>query len=362
MAEKQEQHGSGKDKDMAREVRRTGEMMTDRTAGTMRQAAQTGAEMVRRTTDVANRGLEAAAEGQRRMLGNGAEQANRMGNVMAHATSILSDTAQETSGDVQALMMSTRAAVSRMQDAQRAWLEFLTRNAQASARLPQELIRCRSVQDIAELQSRFVRESVNVLLDGSAEILRATGRAAEDALRPLEERHHGENGGGNGGRHEHSRTVAEVMSRNVELANPNDTVQQAAAAMAKTDAGILPVGEQDRLIGMITDRDIAIRLAAEGKDPAKTRVQEVMTSEVKYCFEDQELNEVAQNMAELQVRRLPVVNRQKRLVGIVSLGDVSQRQPHMGADALQSVSRRGAMHNQAAAAGAHAGDKPSQAG
>jgi len=67
-------------------------------------------------------------------------------------------------------------------------------------------------------------------------------------------------------------------------------------------------------------------------------------------------------MAELQVRRLPVVNRQKRLVGIVSLGDVSQRQPHMGADALQSVSRRGAMHNQAAAAGAHAGDKPSQAG
>src|SRR5205823_3419099 len=149
---------------------------------------------------------------------------------------ILSGTAQETTGDVQALMMSTRAAASRMQDAQRAWLEFLTRNVQASARLPQELIRCRSVQDIAELQSRFVRESVNVLLDGSAEILRATGRAAEDALRPLEERYHGENGGGNGGRHEQSRTVAEVMSRTVELANPNDTVQQAAAAMAKTDA------------------------------------------------------------------------------------------------------------------------------
>jgi CBS domain-containing protein len=319
--------------------------------------------VVRHTTDVANRGFEAAAEGQRRMLGNGAEQASRMGNVMAHATSILSDTAQETSGDVQALMMSTRAAVSRMQDAQRAWLEFLTRNAQASARLPQELIRCRSVQDVAELQSRFVRESVNVLLDGSAEILRTASRAAEDALRPLEERHQGESGGGNGERQErggpeHGRTVAEVMSREIELANPNDTVQQAAAAMAKVDAGILPVGDQDRLVGMITDRDIAIRLAAEGKDPAKTKVQEVMTSEVRYCFEDDELNDVAQNMAELQVRRLPVVNRQKRLVGIVSLGDLAQRQPQMTAGTLQGISRRGAMHNQAA--GSHAGGKPSQ--
>jgi CBS domain-containing protein len=355
MAEKQEQQGSGKDKDTVREVRRAGEMMTDRTAGTMRQAAQTGTDMLRRSTDVASRGFEAATEGQRRLLGDGAEQASRMGDLMAHAASILSGTAQETSGDVQALMMSTRAAASRMQDAQRAWLEFLTRNVQASARLPQDLIRCRSVQDLAEVQSRFVRESVNVLLDGSAEILRATGRAAEDALRPLEGRHQGGEGGG---RQEHGRTVAEVMSRDIELASPNDTVQQAAAAMAKADAGILPVGEQDKLVGMTTDRDIAIRLAAEGKDPAKTKVQEVMTSEVKYCFEDDELNDVAENMAELQVRRLPVVNRQKRLVGIVSLGDLAQRQPQMSVGALQGVSRRGAMHNQAA--GMHAGGKPSQ--
>jgi CBS domain-containing protein len=332
-------------------------MMSDRTAGTMRQAAQAGSDMLRRSTDVANRGFEAATEGQRRLLGNGAEQAGRMGDLMAQAANILSGTAQETSGDVQALMMSTRAAAQRMQDAQRAWLEFLTRNVQASARLPQDLIRCRSVQDLAEVQSRFVRESVSVLIDGSAEILRATGRAAEDALRPLEERHQG--GGEGGGQQEHGRTVAEVMSRHIELASPNDTVQQAAAAMAKADAGILPVGEQDKLVGMITDRDIAIRLAAEGKDPAKTKVQEVMTSEVKYCFEDDQLNDVAQNMAELQVRRLPVVNRQKRLVGIVSLGDLAQRQPRMSAGALQGVSRRGATHNQAASS-AHAGNKPSQ--
>src|SRR5213078_112722 len=100
------------------------------------------------------------------------------------------------------------------------------------------------------------------------------------------------------------------------------TVQKAAKTMAELDAGVLPVGENDHLIGMITDRDIAICGIAQGKGP-KTKVRDVMTEDVKYCFDDQEVEEVTRNMADIQVRRLPVLNRDKRLVGILSLGDVA---------------------------------------
>src|SRR5215475_1696722 len=108
--------------------------------------------------------------------------------------------------------------------------------------------------------------------------------------------------------------VSEAMTRDVHLASPNETVQQAARLMASLDAGVLPVGENDRLVGMITDRDIAIRGVAQGKGP-RTKVREVMTADVKYCFDDQDVEEVSRNMADIQVRRLPVVNHDKRLVG-----------------------------------------------
>jgi CBS domain-containing protein len=120
--------------------------------------------------------------------------------------------------------------------------------------------------------------------------------------------------------------VSEIMSRSVKVASPTDTLQQAARWMAELDAGSLPVGENDRLVGMITDRDIAIRGDAAGCDPTRTPIRKVMSnSSVKYCFEDDDVDTIAQNMAELQVRRLPVVNRDKRLVGIVSLGDISRQ-------------------------------------
>src|SRR5689334_17643617 len=115
--------------------------------------------------------------------------------------------------------------------------------------------------------------------------------------------------------------INEIMSKDVKLASPEETIQKAAAMMAECDAGVIPVGEGDRLVGMITDRDIAIRAVAKALDPTKTRVRDVMSAEVKYCFEDEDVNHVVQNMAELQVRRLPVVNRDKRLVGIVPVGD-----------------------------------------
>ena len=116
--------------------------------------------------------------------------------------------------------------------------------------------------------------------------------------------------------------VSEAMTRDVRVANPDQSIREAAQMMVDLDAGALPVGAEDRLIGMITDRDIAIRGVAKGRTP-DTPVRDVMTADVKYCFEDEEIEDVARNMADIQVRRLPVVNREKRLVGIIAIADLA---------------------------------------
>ena len=118
--------------------------------------------------------------------------------------------------------------------------------------------------------------------------------------------------------------VSECMSRDVRVASPNETLRDVARTMVEIDAGVLPVGENDRLVGMITDRDIAVRGVADGMGP-ETKVSEVMSSEVKYCYEDDDVDTVLRNMSDIQVRRLPVVNREKRLVGIISIGDLARR-------------------------------------
>src|SRR4051812_11140698 len=115
--------------------------------------------------------------------------------------------------------------------------------------------------------------------------------------------------------------VAQAMTRGVFIVSPEETIQEAAMTMAGIDAGVLPVGSGDRLVGMITDRDIAIRAVAEGKGP-DVKVGDIMTTEIKYCFDDDEVEDVTRNMGDIQVRRLPVLNREKRLVGILSLADV----------------------------------------
>jgi CBS domain-containing protein len=136
------------------------------------------------------------------------------------------------------------------------------------------------------------------------------------------------------------------MTRDVYIANSEETIQQAAIAMAGIDAGALPVANNDRLIGMITDRDIAVRGVAEGKSP-NTPVRDVMTTDVKYCFDDQDIEEVTLNMGDIQVRRLPVVDRDKRLVGILSLGDVAVVDGNGSAgEALSRLSRPGGEHSQ----------------
>jgi len=119
--------------------------------------------------------------------------------------------------------------------------------------------------------------------------------------------------------------VKDVMTANVDVINPAAKIAEASRRMRDEDVGALPVGENDKLLGMLTDRDIVVRMVAEGKDPEKTAVREAMSDQLLYCFEDQSTEEVAANMGENQIRRLPVVNRDKRLVGIVSLGDLSSR-------------------------------------
>jgi len=144
--------------------------------------------------------------------------------------------------------------------------------------------------------------------------------------------------------------ISKCMTRDVKLANPDQTIQEAAKMMCHCDAGALPVGENDRLVGMITDRDIAIRAVAEGK-ACDTKIREVMSDEVLYCFDDQELEDVARNMADIKVRRLPVLNRNKHLVGIISLGDLSKKEdPAVTAKAVSNISKPGGKHSSAATA------------
>jgi len=142
--------------------------------------------------------------------------------------------------------------------------------------------------------------------------------------------------------------VSEIMSRDVLVASPTQSIRDAAGMMASIDAGVLPVGENDRLIGMLTDRDIAIRAVAEGKVPT-THVREVMSNEVLYCFDDEDLDDVARNMGDIKVRRLPVVNREKRLVGIVSLGDLARNgDAGTTGQAVSHICEPGGEHSQTA--------------
>jgi len=139
--------------------------------------------------------------------------------------------------------------------------------------------------------------------------------------------------------------VRETMTRDVAIVRPDQSIAEAARLMFENDFGAVPVGEDDRLVGIITDRDIALRAIAEGKGP-DTLVQSVMTPEVKYCFDDEDTAHVARNMGDQQVRRLPVVDRSKQLVGILSLGDVALAQMQPAGKALAGISQPGGPHSQ----------------
>ncbi len=140
--------------------------------------------------------------------------------------------------------------------------------------------------------------------------------------------------------------VAEIMSSDVQVITPQQPIQEAARLMVDTDTGVLPVGDGERLIGMVTDRDIAVRAVAEGRGP-DTPVSEVMSGNPLFAWDDQDVEDVAIQMSDAQVRRMPVLSRDgERLVGIISLGDISRTDGDAAEAALSGVSEPGGEHNQ----------------
>jgi CBS domain-containing protein len=137
--------------------------------------------------------------------------------------------------------------------------------------------------------------------------------------------------------------IREIMTREVEVIRPNTSIRDAAGKMKELDVGAIPVCDGQKLTGLVTDRDITVRAVAEGRDPSKTRVSDVMSTNVAYCFEDDQVEDAAQLMEVKQIRRLPILDHNKQLVGIVSLGDLSVRtegteEQDLAGEALEEIS------------------------
>lgn len=139
-----------------------------------------------------------------------------------------------------------------------------------------------------------------------------------------------------------ARKIREVMTRDVEVINPNDTLRDAAEKMRSLNVGPLPVCDGQRVLGMITDRDIVVRAIAVGKDPNSTQVSDVMSSGIEYCFDDDDTENILERMRDKQIRRMIVVDRNKKLVGIVALGDLAgEVSEHKVGEALEGISEPG---------------------
>jgi CBS domain-containing protein len=135
--------------------------------------------------------------------------------------------------------------------------------------------------------------------------------------------------------------IKDVMTANPVLVKPSTSVKDAAARMAREGIGFILAGADDELKGTLTDRDIVLRAVADGKDVDNTTVADILTDDLLYCFEEQDVEQVARNMGEKQVRRLPVVNADKRLVGVVSLGDLAKHlRPETAGKVLADISMK----------------------
>jgi len=149
--------------------------------------------------------------------------------------------------------------------------------------------------------------------------------------------------------------VGKVMTERVSWVDPDTTIPEIARRMRSEDIGSVPVAENDRLVGIVTDRDIVLRIVAENGDTATATARHVMSPHILYCYEDETVSDVLKNMGDNQVRRLPVLNRDKRLVGVVSLGDLSRAAEQRAGGALKAISKPAAVAS-SAAGGARASD------
>lgn len=139
--------------------------------------------------------------------------------------------------------------------------------------------------------------------------------------------------------------VSECMHTDVRIIDPQCSLRDAALTMAEIDAGFLPVAEGDRLVGIVTDRDIALRGVGQSRSP-EDPIDSVMSQEVCYCFEDEDVDQVLDNMGAIQVRRLPVVSRDKRLVGVVSISDLAHEEGDKAGSAFDEITRPSSQHSQ----------------
>jgi CBS domain-containing protein len=336
--------------DVAQAAATTAGRAVQRGAETLREGGEAAAEAMRRAGEAAERGgeafgestrrgLQSAAEGQLRFVQGAAEEVDKTGRSLASMV-------EEAAAGMRSLMGGPGFNPGNFQEAQQALTTLVQSVMQTNLRFADELLRRTGPSTVVDLQRQFLREYFDALAQGGTLLLRAARQAAEDSLQQI-----GARGGGGGGTERQGQgtrgKVADVMSRNVKLASPDDTVQQAARVMSEQDTGVLPVGENDRLVGMVTDRDLAVRALAAGKDPSKTKLREVMSGEPLYVFEDDPVERAAASMAEQQVRRMPVLNRDKRLVGIVSVGDLAREALGAAAgQALSGISQPGGLHRQ----------------
>ncbi len=330
-----------------------------RTTGAIEEGARRGADAGHSATDIAERTAAARAEtirhlgdaagetarrGSQQVAGMQQKFAHDVANDFDQGVSRMAQVLQETVQDWRTLMQLPGLGGGRLQDVALSVSNAVERVMEVNLRATEQLFKMSGPVALLELQHRFAQQYLHALLDGSTTLVRAVRQTAEQTLQPLEQRmSEREQQRQNG--EERSECVADVMSREVKLIGPDDNVRQVAQIMREADTGILPVAEGDRLIGMLTDRDVTVRLVAEGRDPGQTKVRDVMTADVRYVFEDEDLEHVAENMAEQRVRRLPVMNRQKRLVGVVSLGDMAKgRQSPLAGRALSGIARQGGQH------------------
>jgi CBS domain-containing protein len=296
-----------------------------------------GGEALGRVEAAAGQALErsvlAVAEGQRCLTEEAAEQVERVGQTLAEAV-------QQGAHQVQRLMVIPQGAEGGLRDLQQALSDLVEGVARTNLRAIEELVRLADPSGAIALQQRFVRDYLDALIEGGATILRATQRTAEETLRPLERQ-----------LEERQQQRRRQQARTTRVRRGDEPRRAGGQPRRHRPAG----GAADARGGQrgAADRDVAVRLVAEGRDPVKTKVREVMTPEVRYVFEDEELGRAADAMAEQQVRRLPVVNRDKRLVGIVSLGDLATAGcgPRLAGRALGGVAREGGPRSQAAAVG-----------
>ncbi|HYG89876.1 MAG TPA: CBS domain-containing protein [Azospirillum sp.] len=303
------------------------------------RAAQQGIEVSAQTT---RRGIEAVGQGAQNLVETSADQFQQMGDMMANAARDASDSAR---------MLATFASFTNdgIRGMQQATSGLLERMVQINVNAMQEMLRQANVGAMTAFQQRFARDYLEAMAQGSAELLRAAQQLATEAVRPIEEHARARREAQGEREQQQGGTIGDVMSRKVRTVKPDDTVQQAAKLMSDEDTGVLPVAEDSRVIGMLTDRDIAIRLVGASRDPAKSRVRDVMSQDVLYCYEDEDIDHIAGIMADQQLHRLPVMDRRQNLVGIVSVGDLADRQsPEMAGQALAGISRSSRQHSQRA--------------